>query len=183
MWLLKDLTLTLGSLLMAALFVVGAIGYAFDLRDLRTETIKWGLTWNDLLFIVFACAFLVVTVRLIFRLRAAESRSHPPIDSVIGEDAPLETIRALIAEGQELQARCVMQGTALPEAAAANWGQRVEEALTRLLGDGYANKWQLDFFSGNSTQRFTGIALSNQISLWRSVTKGIEELEEIAKGF
>ncbi|MCZ6789207.1 MAG: hypothetical protein O7D33_04605 [Chloroflexi bacterium] len=79
MWLLKDLLLVVGLLVMAVAFIVGVIGYAFDLREIRDEAVVWGLTRNDLLFIILALAFWVVVIRLLYRLHKAESGGSLPV--------------------------------------------------------------------------------------------------------
>ena len=88
MGLFKDIVLTIGLLVMSAALVIGAVGYALNLREIRDETIKWGLTWNDLIFIILALSFLVVAVRLLYRVRKVESAidSRPNL-SITCEDA------------------------------------------------------------------------------------------------
>ena len=71
MWLFKDTILIVGLLVMAVATILASLGYLLDARDIRTETIRWGLTWNDLIFIVLAAAFWAVTFRLFWRLRKA----------------------------------------------------------------------------------------------------------------
>ena len=73
MGLFKDVGLVIGLLVMAAAFVIGGVGYALALRQIRDETVGWGLTGNDLIFIILALAFVVVVIRLLYRVRKAEN--------------------------------------------------------------------------------------------------------------
>ena len=76
MWILKDILIMLGLVIMAMIFVVNTIGTAFDIQQIRHEIVYWGLSWFELLSFIFTAAFLVVVIRLISRLNKYE-RAKP----------------------------------------------------------------------------------------------------------
>ena len=119
MWLLRDAVLIVGLLTMAVALVVGGAGYIFALDELRTEAVKWGLTVNDLLFIILAVSFGMVVARLSWRLRKAELPTK------------LRQAKALLwntaAEADDL-----LQDTPIDEAAAREWLPSAPAALERV---------------------------------------------------
>jgi len=72
MWLLKDIVVVVGLLIMALLSVIGGVGIGFNIQQIRENIAFWGLTWFECLAVVLTLAFWVVVVKLIFRLRRFE---------------------------------------------------------------------------------------------------------------
>jgi len=67
MWIFKDILLVVGLVIMASIFVVNTIGTAFDIQQIRHEIAYWGLSWFELLSLIFMVAFGIVVIRLIWR--------------------------------------------------------------------------------------------------------------------
>ena len=108
-----------GLLIMAVTLVVGVAGYAFALEQLRTEAIKGGLTRNELLFIILVISFVVVVVRLLWRLRKAELPGR------------LRQAKALLWE-TAATAKDFLQDTPVNEDAAREWLPSAPAALERV---------------------------------------------------
>lgn len=72
MWILKDIVFVVGLVIMAIIFVVNAIGIAFNIQQIRHEIVYWGVSWFELLSLIFMVAFWVVVIRLILRLNKYE---------------------------------------------------------------------------------------------------------------
>jgi hypothetical protein len=72
MWILKDILIVVGLVIMAIISVVNTIGTVFDIQQIRNEIVYWGLSWFELLSFAFMVAFLIVVIRLILRLNKYE---------------------------------------------------------------------------------------------------------------
>jgi|TARA_B100002003_G_C13800961_1_gene395376 hypothetical protein len=141
MRLFKDLALVLGLLVMTVATIVGIFGYALDIREIRSETIKWGLTWNDLIFIVLAVAFWIVTFKLLWRLRKESGASK------------LRCAKALLWKTAAV-ALDFLQNTPINEAAAKEWLPSAPAALERVWSQYQAMrlKDQIDGFLNPDVQ-------------------------------
>lgn len=76
MWWLKDIVLVVGLVVMAILLVIGAVGVAFNIQQIRDNIAIWGLTWFEVIAGIFAVAFCVVVLKLMRRLNKFE-RAKP----------------------------------------------------------------------------------------------------------
>ena len=126
---LRDAVLIVVLLMMAVTTFVGIVGYAFDVREIRTETLRWGLTWNDLIFIVLAVAFWTVTFRLLWRLRKESGASK------------LRYAKALLWKTAAV-ALDLLQDTPINEAAAREWLPSAPAALERVWSQYQAMRLQ-----------------------------------------
>ena len=113
---LKDIRLASGLLVMAVTTIIGASGYLLNVREIRTETIRWGLTWNDLIFIVLAAAFWLVVLGLLWRLRKESSVSR------------IRQAKALLWN-TAAKAKDFLQNLPIDEAAARKWLPSAPAAL------------------------------------------------------
>lgn len=90
-----------------------------------------------------------------------------------------EKLELLLEEGKNLRRLSVAMGENPPIMKAENWRVRVKALLGREYGKAYGDRWEAHTASGNSKQKFSGVAMTNQIKLWQSLTAGVERLEEI----
>jgi len=93
MWLLKDIVLVVGYVIMTVISIIGFIGLGFNIKEIHNNIGIWNLTWLELGFIILVIAFWVVTTRLIIRLGRFERKR--PIISVnpkvtVGREITLE---------------------------------------------------------------------------------------------
>lgn len=88
MWLLKDIVIVVGLVVMAILLVIGAIGVGFNIQQIRDNIAIWGLTWFEVIAGILAVAFWVVVLKLIWRLNKFEQKkplfSAYPVSFPIG---------------------------------------------------------------------------------------------------
>ena len=73
-WIFKDFFLVLALLALALLSVLGVAGYLFDIQQLWSEKVRWGLTGKDIVFMGITLSFLLVVGRLLWRVRTAEAK-------------------------------------------------------------------------------------------------------------
>jgi hypothetical protein len=75
MWIFKDVVTAAGLVIMALIFVTGAIGLGFNVQGIRNTAILWGLNLFELISCIFTFSFFVVVFRLIKRLNQYEKDS------------------------------------------------------------------------------------------------------------
>ena len=79
MWFFKDIIVVVGLVVMAILFVMGVVGVAFDIQEIRNNIAFWGITWFEAVAGIFAIAFWVVVIKLVIRLNRFE-RGRPKLN-------------------------------------------------------------------------------------------------------
>ena len=91
-----------------------------------------------------------------------------------------DQLHLLIEEGRNLRILSVTQGELPPFAMAENWRIKVKKFLKDNFGEPYAKRWDAHaLMRRKPKQGFTGIATTHQISLWNTISAGVEWLEEL----
>lgn len=68
---------------MAIILVVNTIGIAFNIQQIRHEIAYWGLSWFELLSLIFTVAFGIVVIRLISRQNKYEKAKPSLLTSLL----------------------------------------------------------------------------------------------------
>lgn len=128
--------------------------------------------WLLIIFIVlYITQFLAFHKVRVQRDALRRNQSFKQIDLV-------EQLRLIVEEGQRLRILSVSQGEPPPLAMAENWRVKVKRFLCDNFDAKYDQKWDAHMMHGNPKQKFTGIAATNQINLWKKLAAGVEWLEE-----
>lgn len=98
MWIFQDIISAVLLIIMAIVFVIGIFGVAFDIQQIRESVALWGLTWFEILAIIFALAFWVVVIRLLRRIHQFE-KTRPSISIIPPFGKTREAVIAVLNDG------------------------------------------------------------------------------------
>lgn len=91
MWILKDVVLVVGGVIMTSVSIVGFIGLGFNIREIHNNIGALNLTWFEFGFILLVISFWVVIIKLIIKinkLRKASQKEEDHVEIEIGRICP-----------------------------------------------------------------------------------------------